>query len=451
MEYNKNKIIFWIVGGILLLSVIFLLIMINSSMNSGNEQVSRENTIRVWMVWTPFESSQLVNNFKWVYPAYKNKSFIFEFFPNYEDYNLTLSSAIISWEAPDIFVLNNNVKTTIFDNQIVWIRNSKVNPNDFRKIYKEFFGEDLIESFTLESSTMEQLKWIPIWYEPLWIFYNRRYIKNSDLSNLSSLNSLISSLKSSYSWVIPLWIWNGTTVLGSADILTQFFMLSWANSVSNLIWNPLKEWLASYLSYWDINWVNWYNTKFNELKNAGSNSVSSFINGEVFMLVGYPSLMEEIKTRWGFSRTFLEATSFPHYITGGWKSLVNYDYFVINKDSQNLDTAEDFLVYLTTDSWATTLLNVMKYYLPWLLSLEDAFWGKRLDESYNVTLWDFYNDSYEYSSFDKWIKEIYDKEITLLLDNTVYKESDYENLLRSITCKVVKFTSFTSLETNCGR
>jgi ABC-type glycerol-3-phosphate transport system substrate-binding protein len=61
----------------------------------------------------------MIENFKKVNSEYSKKKIKIEMFKNYSDYNLALMSAIISNKAPDVFVLNNNEKDSIFSNQIM--------------------------------------------------------------------------------------------------------------------------------------------------------------------------------------------------------------------------------------------------------------------------------------------------------------------------------------------
>jgi ABC-type glycerol-3-phosphate transport system substrate-binding protein len=61
----------------------------------------------------------MVNNFKAVKTEYSKKNIKVESFTSYEDYSLALMSAIASDKTPDVFVLNNNEKQSVFTNQIV--------------------------------------------------------------------------------------------------------------------------------------------------------------------------------------------------------------------------------------------------------------------------------------------------------------------------------------------
>jgi len=452
MEFNKNKLIFAIIWILMLLSVVLLLVTMNSADKNNNKSSNSWDTFKIWVYWEAFKNSfEFVEWFKQVYPEYKNKEIIIENFTSYEDYTYTLMSAINSWVAPDIFVLNNNEKNSVFANQTLWIDPKIVNPNDFRKKYKSFFSDDLIWIFNQDWVDKEYIKWLPVWYETLGIFYNRRYVKDSDLKNLSTLNNIISDLKSKYPELIPIWIWNWTTVFNSADIITQFFMLEWwVTSLWNINSNVLKQWLAAYLLYWDTTWYNWYNSRFQELKDTRRDSLYLFSRWEVIMVVWYPSMISKIKENW-FSKTMLQASYFPHYFSWAWKALVNYNTFVINKDSLNLDMANSFVSYLYSDSWAATYLSYHPYFLPALMSLESDKMEQKIDADYTVTLWDFYNDSAEFSSFDKWVKNVYDKEIAILLDTNVITEDLFNRFKESVLCKTNKIITFTNLWVNCDK
>lgn len=452
MEFNKNKIIFLIIGGLIVLSIIFLLVTISNKPTSDNWSKLSWDIFKIWLVWDSVtDSNTFIEWFKKVYPNFKNKQIIIESFDSYEDYTYTLMSSISSWNWPDVFVLNNNEKSSVFSNQVLWIEPNIVNPNDFRKKYKWVFSDDLISSYSVEWQTKEYVMGLPVWYETLWVYYNRRYIKDSDLKNLSSLNNVVSELKSKYPEVIPIWIGNWSTVYNSADIISQFFMLEWGVS---WLWNVnskvASQSLPSYLLYWDVTGFNWYNKRFQELKDTNKTSINLFSTWEAFMIIWYPSMLKKIKEIW-FSKNMLQATHFPHYFSWAWKTLINYNYFVINKDTSNLDLANTLISYLYSDSWASSYLNSYTYYLPALLSLEAEKLSSKIDKDYSIILWDFYNEETELSSFDKWIKVIYDKNISLLLDKESFDNESFNSFKESIMCKANKISTFTNLSVNCDR
>jgi hypothetical protein len=446
---NKNKLIFLIIWAGLL--IILLFIVFNLKKDSSTWVKTTWN-FNIWILWDNVDNARLVvEKFKSIHPEYSSKIINVESFSSYDDYLYALTSAITADKTPDIFVLNNNEKNSVFSNQVIWIDPQIINPNDFRKKFKWVFADDLIITIWEWEQKQEFLVWIPVWYETLWVFYNRRYIKASEISSLSWLNNVVTELKDKYKNLIPIWIWNGSTVLNASDIITQFFMLengvSW---LSDVVWTKLKQWLASYLLYWDTSWYNGFDSRFMELSSVWQNSIDLFSKWETFMVVGYPRLIKEIAEKW-FSKNFLLASVFPHYYSWDWNTLVNYNYFVINKDTTEYVLANDFLSYLATDMWADDYLNNFPYYLPALLSLESDKLEEKISEDYNVVLKDFYNPDYELSSFDKWIKSLYDKDIISILDNSSNYESAFNKFRTTILCKAWKIATLENLSNNCDQ
>lgn len=346
-------------------------------------------------------------------------------------------------------MLNSSESNPVYRNQTIGITQNKINPNDFRKVFKEFFSVDLIESYSDETGPKEHLVWIPFWYETLWVYYNRRYVQQADLANIWSMNNKISTLKDQYRDVIPLAIWNWSTVYDSAEIMTQFFMLSWINSIDWLTWNPLKEGLTAYLGYWDVSWNNWYNSRFQEMKTNSRNNVQLFTRGEAHMIIWYPSLVNRIKDAWWFSKNFLEVMPFPHYSSWGWITYANYNYFVINKETLDYELATDLLAYIASDNGATNLLGYYPYYLPALVSLEEEAYNNKVDTDFNITLWDYVYSNYEIWSFKKWIKNVYDAWLVQLLDETNFQEAHYNAWRDKVRCMLTKTQNFTNLSVRC--
>lgn len=447
---NKNKLIFAIIWALLLLLIFYVVLNLKSSPWNNNWNTSVKWDFSIWIVWDEVsKANNVVNHFKSIYPAYSSLNIKVESFPNFDDYYMALSSAIIQDKTPDLFVLNNNEKQSLFSEQVVWISSDTINPNDFRKKYKWVFADDLIITSGEGDQKEEFLMWLPVWYETLWIFYNRRYIKDSDLDSLAWLNNIVAELKNKYPDLVPIWIGNWSTVYNVSDIISQFFMLeSWVTWISDVVWNKLKQSFTSYFLFWDTVWNNSYDSRFLELTNLWQTSLDLFSKWDTFMVIWYPRVLNTIKEKW-FSKNFLLAADFPHYFSWEWKTLLNYNYFVINKDTTNYDLATSFLSYLSSDTWANEYFKNFPYYLPAMLSLESDLLQTKVDPDYNIVLWDFINDDYLLSSFDKWIKNIYDKEIINILDNSSFFERDFEKFKQTILCKKSKITTLENLSKSC--
>lgn len=451
---NKNKIIFAILWLLLLVWITLVLVNINKKPERVNNTSSWTWALTIWIVADEKNDFQkVIDDFKQSNKEYTNKDIKLESFSSFEDYSLVLTNAIISWTAPDIFVLNNNEKNPIFWNQTVVLDNNYVNASDFRKRYKWVFADDLIISAWEWELKKDYLIWIPVWYETLWVYYNRRYIKASDLENISTMNNKISELKKDNPDEVTLWMWNWSTVYWASDIITQFFMLEKdIKSIKDVTWSKQKQSLSTYMLLWDETWDNAYNTKYDDLILNKENNLDLFSKWEVSMVVWYPSMIKEIDKRW-YSKNFLLASAFPHYAWWWWTTLINYNYFVLNKDIVNnwskYDLANKFLAYLSSDNWAKKYLSSLTYYLPALLSLEsDKIWEK-ISDKYNIVLWDFINDQYELSSFDKWLKNIYDVNIIKVLDNFDNYEKAFETFSESLLCKTNKAILFKEFSKNC--
>ena len=449
---NKNKIFFAIIAWVLWLLVLFFVLTLRSTNDTSNTS-GNETPFRIWIVWD--DRNQFVtflNSFKERYPEYKKTAIEVESFGDYEEYYMTLGASIASGQGPDIFVLDSAERSSAFSSWARWIDPNIMHPNDFRKKFQSVFGNDLILSYTDENQEQKEfLAGIPVWYETLGVFYNRRYVKSDDLSSLSALNSVVSELRERYNNIVPIWIWNGSTVYGVSDIITQFFMLETeVESLLQVTGNKLKQSMASYLLFWDPDGENGYNLRSSRLRAIEKNNLDIFSSWETFMVIWYPRMIDEIDAR-GFSKTFLAAEPFPHYFSWQWKTLVHYYYFVQSKDSLYPNLSSALLSYLATDSGASEYLEVFPYYLPALLSLEEDKRNEKIHEKYNVSLWDFYNENFELASFDKGIKTLYDREIVPILDNIGNYENVFWKFRTSLLCKTEKVRNLKNLSNQCDR
>jgi hypothetical protein len=446
---NKNKLIFWIIWASIILWIILLIFQLKSNWYLWTISQAR-GVLKIWVIWENVDwFSEVADDFKSDTLWYSKQNILIENFSNYADYSIALTSAIIWDQAPDIFVLNNNEKNSIFSNQVGWISSSFINPSDFRKNYIGIFSDDLILSVWEWESREEFLSWLPVWYETLGIFYNRRYVKNSDLTSISTMNNFIADVKEKRSNIIPIWIWNWSYVYDAADIITQFFLYEWnIFSLYDLIWKEVKKALISYILYWTNDWYNWLNIKSTDLEQSWWNSIDLFAKWETYMVMWYPSMINEIKERW-FSKNFLMAAPFPKNNSWVDNILVNYNYFVINKRSNHIKLANMFLAYLSREKASSKYLDSIPYSFPALISLEKEKLEKYIDEDYNIILNDFLNIDAELYSFDKWIKNLYDSNIISILDNELTYSLAFEKFRKLILCKAKKISSLTDFTSTC--
>lgn len=448
---SNNKKILIAILGFLWLVIVFIVL----SLDAGKKDTKNTSTswgLKVWILED--DATKFYNyltKFKELNQWYKNLQFSVESFESYEDYSLALSHAIIKGDAPDIFMLNNSQKTTIFDNQTIGFLPEIINPNDFRRKYKWAIANDLISSAEYEGKNIEYLKWVPVWYETLWIFHNRRYVKTTDVTTFSTLSKIINKYNRDKPEIVPIALWNGSTVEKAEDIITQFLIAEdGVKGVSNLSSTNIKESLTQYYLFGDTTGKNAYNNQKDTLTVMGQNNLDLFSKGKTFMVVWYPRMIKKIAEKW-YSKTFLLASTFPQYYSGNQKLSMNYNYFVVNKDSQNVQAAQDILNFMTTDIWAEEYLKQFPYYFPALLSLEEDALERKIHNDFNIVLSDFYNPEAELISFDKGIISEFNKNIIPVLDNSTNYLDAFQGFLTNLKCKTRKIINLEWLSKTCGK
>ena len=442
---NNRKLIFWIIIWVLLLIILLFLMLIKGDKKSS---ITRINwNFQIWTVWDSSKKfDEFISNYKLKNKSMANVVFEITSFKNFEDYSLALNSAFIKWIAPDIFVLNNN-EISLFEDKVYALSNLKIDIHKFRQDYKTIFLDDLIVTTWEWEEKKEYLKWIPVWYETLWVLYNRKFrLKRSDFNLKYSLNSAIR--KSSSFDVVPLALWNWSTVKYAPDILAQEFMLNKINTIKKPSNASTKETLAEYMEYGSESGDNAYNKLYLSSKNSWKNDIDLFADGDVWAIITYPRVVEKLKT-YGFNSRLLFAAAYPHRVHWDGPSLANYNYFVINTDSEKKNIALSFINYISSDEWAKSFLSKFKYYLPAKRTLEDELWDNKISSFFpNILLRDFYSDE-PLSSFDKWNKIIYDRGIIDVLDNFWSYIDAFEDFKLSLICKTDKILELKNLSTSC--
>ncbi len=451
---NKNKLIFWIIWGVIALFLLIWVIYLNFSTQSTKTGPKVNGTVSIWIIGDNKDVfAQIISDFKTQNKEFAAANVNVESFSNTEEYNLALSSAFVKWKAPDIFVLNSN-ESSSFEDQVIGLSPSILNPQDFRKNFKEFFGDSLIKTTSAPSkdkaaAPTEFVMWVPVGYETLGVFYNRRFFQAHDMDSWSALSQASSALVAKNPTLVPIAMWNGSVTPYSPDIISQFFMLEWLANLDQVEGKKMKTALSTYLSYGDASGDNKFNTRFTELSNAWKNALNMFSREDTAAVVWYPRMINDIAALW-FRKSFLAVESFPHYSLTDGKSLVNYNYFVINKNTLNFAFSEKFLTYLASESWAKKYLTIYPYYLPAQVNLEAGFFSQKIHPEFNVVLKDFYSDT-TFGTFNKSIWYLYDSEMTKLLDDSINAQVRFDGVKRKLLCKSKKILELNSLSTSCDQ
>ncbi|MBF0913398.1 carbohydrate ABC transporter substrate-binding protein [Candidatus Gracilibacteria bacterium] len=433
---SRNKTILFIIGGIILFfAVVIILIMLFS--NNSKKGNSSKDVFSIRMVGDSAEEAQdFVDGFKRF--ANTNMDVNISSFNSYDEYTYALTYAIANGETPDIFVLNSNEKNSLFENQTVGIPPDYLNPSTIRKEYKDFVSNQLISQ---SDTGTEFLLGLPIGYETLGVFFNKRFVKRTDLENISSLKSAVAKLKEKSPENIPIAIGNGTTLDSSEDIATQFMMSqSGDKNIESLQRRSVQAGLGDYLYFGDIEGDNKYNSRLEEMKVANQNAVDLFSEGETYMVAGYPRLINKISKK-GFSSNYLEAVPFPLGGASSGAALVNYNYFVVNKDSAKGDLAGKFMSYVSSADGIKIFLKAYPYYLPAAIAFEKEAESQMIHKNYKIAVTDFYSEKYSYTSFNKGIKTVYDAQLRVILDSEKTAVDEFTRFQKSLNCKTEKAVS----------
>lgn len=442
---NKNKIIFLILWIITIVIVFSLVMLLSKTWETKRNSWTKNWDFTIWVLQDSKEKfSTFINDFKSNNTNYKNTNFNIVSFGNYEEYYNSLIWSFLKWSSPDIFVINNN-DSPIFEGQISWLDPEVVSPDDFRKNYDIVFSNDLIKKTKVNDKDVEYLVWIPMWYENLWLFYNFREVKWKTLSTWSHINEIIKEIRDN-NWKVAIWLWNWTTVKNAWDIITQFLLLEWINSLDKATWKDLRSALSNYVRFWDENLDNKYDELFDDLISKNKDNLDAFSAWDVQMVVWYPRMLDLIEKKW-FSKNFLRWSTFPMYSENKWNLLINYNTFVINKSTLNYETAKDLMVYFASSEGQKKYLENFNYYMPTRLELVADRLEENIKDWYNIKYKDFYNSSLELTTFNKWIKNIYDNEVTNMLD---YKTNSIE-LFEKFRKKVLCITAKTIYQENLGQ
>lgn len=440
---NKNKIIFAAIWIVILLIFVYILKTISSEKQSGTQAQTWG-----WVVlWTLDNADQFTTFLWWFrenFPQYQNSQIDVVSFSNYTEYYHALIGAFLWGRGPDLFVLNNS-EWKYFDAQLYPSSPDIIDVDTFRNEFDLVFSKDLIEVIPSEESNIELLRWIPLWYQPMGMFYNFRELRWENLTTWSYINDLVNRF--SQEWKTLLWIWDGQNVAGIADIITQFFVQD------NLAWvwetkaNEFAQALTRYQMYGDRNAENKF-TNIASWLTSTQNNVDLFTQGQVQILFGYPSLLEQIDKKW-YNKSFLRASVFPTYTPNSGNILVDYNYFVINKNTQNMWLSQDLMRYFASEVGQKSYLDIFAYYLPSRLSLLPERLEKNIKDGYPLKYKDFYDSWVDMVSFYKWNKELFDRNITKIIDDSINGRNLFENFRKTILCISNKMITWENLWTSC--
>lgn len=463
----KQKIIFLSIIGavVILISSVFLYIW-----NSTSDKVVKwPAEFNVWVVWDETAwYSNIITQFKVKYPEYSKTEIKFTKFSSYSDYEKILLSVMLDGNSPDIFVINNNATSSnsdwILDSKTVWLPWTVVDADYFSKNYNKVFDELVIQNEETNEEwkkvKVSYLKWIPMWFETLGVFYNFRKV-NSVPATWSELDKEIQDKAGEdYSTI---WIGAGLKyILNPSDILTLLFLQNWIDSYSKLWDSWAKSVLSAYTSY-STDTYNWLFNLKDQMDTLNLSTVDMFVRWKVWMVIGFPSLIKEIilakKRTWGdysiWDKFLRTAPIFQLNSQNSENSekinFINYNYFALSSYSKNKDMWFKFLNYLSTKTAQEEYSKSFNYSIPAFRSLEDSKLQENIEVWYDRTKFeDFLPTDVTLKWFTKWLKNEYDSYLNKNLDLEPKLQGNLLSKLQDfLQCNINHLINKTEFEKQC--
>lgn len=437
---NTNKIIFAILGAVILLLIIMLVIQLNRSTTPA--QVERQSwDFNIWILdedRSDFEN--IIRDFKDEYTRYSNTNIGIESFSDRETYSKSIISALGAWIAPDIFLLNNREFSPL-QNHINAISPSAVSPNDFRRDFHPIFSEDLI----VDIEGTDALIWVPVWYQVPALYYNRRnFPRSSELTDWGRFSVEMESA-AQRSNTPPIALWVGTTISRNTAIFLSFLAQEWVWDIEDVQNTHTRQVMSLYRSLWLIG-----DETYIELAWSSNwvGDIEHFATWNVASILAYPRDIKKIADIW-FQSNMLFVSPFP---LSEWKRdaiAIDYDYFVMQRNTSNVGLAEDFMSYIASDRGQELFMELFPHQMPahsWIaIDLEE----REIHPSFNVIQRNFLRDQTELVSFWVWNNSQFSKELTHILDRENGFDSSFQILKSHILCALEKYRDFQNLSTSC--
>ncbi len=443
---------------------------------SGTTKTKAPKEFNVWVVWDDTAwFSKIITWFKSKFSQYNGTQIKFTKFTSYSDYEKILLNVMTEGNPPDIFVINNSSMTEEWDwlleSKIIWLPKNVVDVDKFQKDFNKVFDELIIQSEEKNEDwkkiKVDYLKWVPMWFEALGVFYNFRKVRNIP-STWAELDKSIETDASEWYSTIWIWLWS-KYIIWASDILSLFFVQNWVTSYKKLSDDASSNYLKAYRSYYkDQN--NRFDAFRQDLDQLNQTNVDLFVRWKVGLLIGYPSLIKDIlewikRTQWDadvWPKTLRTSPIFQYVsdTTDKWDkkedkqeklNLINYNFFALSKYTTNKQLWMDFLSYLATKDAQEKYISSFPYYLPAMRLLEEWRVDQTLEDWYDRAKYrDFISNEVTLKTFEKWIKSEYDNYFWNALSNDASSDSDIiKKWFQIIECNVNHLIKSTDFEKRC--
>lgn len=463
---STRKIIFFVVATILLIGIIFGAWRLSQSKEQSKNIASELN---IWVVGDASEwFDPIIEWFKAKYPAYKKTNIVVTKFWSYDEYQKTLLSVLADGSGPDIFVVDK-WKDAILESKIIPIPEEFISIDDFYKRYDPIFLDTLIQEEQPDdkSPKVTSLYGIPLWYETLWVFYNKSIYPNIittwpelDLQYLNNANPEI----------LPAGIGLGPRYVQYGGDIVWLFLSYESRSYKEMGKN--SKGIESYAKYSSASsattntpeeWVTQEPVSATSLKEQMNQDnltmTDLFVRGKVGMIFWFPSLIREIeyakKRAWSEATNQIILTSpmLKRASNSPVETIGRYYYFAVSKGTKSPSDALNFLLYLTTEEAEAKYLEAFPYYIAAQTSFQEAQKNTSLSPSFTrAKLWSFIDQMSKKTVFDYGIWSEFALELEKILDtnDNANINNRLERLSKKITCQIDQGVYQVNIGVNCS-
>lgn len=444
---SQKKIIFLVIVGILALSIIIGFTYIS---NQQQKKKPSTGTIKIWITDGTTESYQgIIDGFKKYAPEYARTEILIEKQTSDPDrYRTLLLSTITEGNGPDIFMLKK-WEDDILESKIEPIPGDVLDFWDFEKRYDDIF-RDLVYSTGTWEDKKTVIKWVPLWFETLGIFYNKTLIRDVP----KTLDELDLTYSESSSDAYPTNIWLSPTYTPNMiDIYPLWLIKDGVDTYVDVY--DRKSTLESYLNYGALESqnskintedTNTANTKvLNDEKPAmlkGKNTtLDLFMEWKISMVLWYPSLVLDLEKS---SKRVEESIDSNDILTERIiqiskqkkQNIGKYNFFWISKYTNNGLASMKFLEYLLTPEAQRLYMNEYPYIIPAQVEFYATTKKIALSENFSKTKLDSFVPLLEekLSVFHYGIKSKFERYLKDWLDTST--EPDIESITKNISVEI---------------
>lgn len=247
---------------------------------------------------------------------------------------------------------------------------------------------------------------------------------------------------------------------GAPDILSLFFLQNNISSYSGFTDSGANKALDAYLAFSGKTLPGTTAPILSSMKDLNLSTIDMFVRGKIGMVIGYPSLLQEIEysiKRAGSENVLtsktLRTSEIPQVSLDPKDSvnLAEYNYFALSKLSSNLQAGYSFLAYLATGEAEEKYLSSFPRYLPAQRLREESKMNEAISQEYDrVKYRSFMNPDTTLQVFTKGLKNEYDAYFMQIFNDTSKEtKTILSGAIKYLDCNKKHLIDQTSLDEEC--